>query len=58
MAYLLGGLLILVAVVAWMGSARRAGPPEPSHSLAIATPHPPPMPLGPKMPSPPIPTPK
>lgn len=60
MAYLLAGLLVIVAVAAMLAYPNRVNGPEATHSsgLAFSLPKAPPSPDGPKMPSPPIPTPR
>ena len=60
MGYLLAGLLVIVAVVAMLVYPNRANGPEAPRSsgLALSLPKTPALPDGPKMPNPPIPTPK
>jgi len=59
-AYILVGLLVVVAMVAMLAYPNRANGPEASRGpgLALDLPKAPPSPDGPKMPSPPIPTPR
>ncbi len=60
MAYLLAGLLVIVAVAAMLAYPNRVNGPEAMRGLGVGIelPKAPSLPEGPKMPSPPIPTPK